>query len=113
MIEIERRQSTGHLSQVKADLVKRLRNYMQRWKYMKLGITTDPDGRASAHDSKEEWSKMVLLWETSSESKAREAERFLVERFKNSEQFENKRGGGGGAYTRDGWPCYLYVLLAN
>ncbi len=76
-------------------------------KRFKIGITNDPEGRASEYTRK--YSRMVVLFKTSSLTRIRNVERQMVDRYIDHPKNDNKVGGGGGDYGDS--PYFLYVVL--
>jgi hypothetical protein len=77
----------------------------------KIGITSNPDRRASvykAHGTRYE--EMVVLYQTSSKKNVREMEQILIHYFRENERIDNNNAGGGGLIDDDG-PYYLYITL--
>lgn len=73
---------------------------------LKIGITNQPDARASKYSIETDYDEMIVLFKSRSKSVIRFLEKFLIER--NWEIIDNEIGGGGGP-LREG-PFYLYVV---
>lgn len=78
---------------------------------MRIGITTDPARRWKAY-AKEGWSKMVVLYQTTSYRYCASIEDYLIRHAWNSKEEKtwNFRGGGGG--IKPGHDQYfVYVVV--
>lgn len=74
----------------------------------KIGVTTDAEVRAEAHEA-DGWESMFLVYRTSSKSRAGRVEKALIAACKDLERCENERGGGGGVID-DADEYLIYVL---
>jgi hypothetical protein len=106
---------SGHFNLVSDELKRRLSSYQRGKEKFKVGISVDPETRWTKHSrSQHQWSKMVVLYESSSHNIIGQAETELIQysqdRFPDSCQ--NKVSGGGGInepYLYEKF--YLYLLL--
>lgn len=74
----------------------------------KIGITNNPDRRASLYRSNGAvYHEMLVLYRTSSDSHVREMERFLCDYYSGCS--DNINAGGGGPSSEG--PYYLYVTI--
>ena len=71
----------------------------------KIGITNDPNARASKYGS--DYHEMIVLYKSDSLESVSEAERDLIDH--NEEITKNRIAGGGGNYGAP--PYYLYLVL--
>lgn len=104
---------TGHFSQVAESLRRALGQYASRNQHFKVGLTVDPETRWSQH-KKDGWSRLVVVYRTSSASYAATMEdELIIHGWQSSviaESWNQVRGGGG---LRQGYATYfVYVLLA-
>lgn len=99
----------GRLSTVTPSLRQSIAGFIRHNRYVKIGITSDPVGRADKHSAQNpNWERMVLLYESASINNVSTLEAEMVDHF--WDDVENEKGGGGGNYSDSG-PYYLYVLL--
>ena len=106
---------SGHVSSVIDDLKKKVSSYQRGKIKFKIGISVDPEVRWTKHRrSQHEWSKMVVLYESTSHDSISRAESDLIDYSlsKFPDKCQNKIGGGGGInepylYER----FYLYLLV--
>lgn len=97
---------TGHASGEFPVLRRKIRRYLNRGYSLKIGITSNPEGRWRKHSS--EYDRMVLLYKTKSRNYVTAMESDLIDAF--WDYCDNSIGGGGGS---DGGPPYwVYVVLA-
>lgn len=110
-IVVYRIEDTGHLNRLEARLRRRVGGFCRWWRWIKVGITTNPKLRAKQHFVKDpEWCELVVLWKTSSRKRAQDAESMLIDSNWGRANLDNQRGGGGGRNAEG--THYLYVLLA-
>ena len=111
--------STGHLCDVEPELRRALGQYARQHGHLKVGITVDPVKRFRDHQMEraqqaDSWSRMVVIYGTSSWDVARDAEARLV-RYAKSAGYEaevwNEAPGGEGRRPDPSKYCYVYVLL--
>ena len=109
MREVEYNYIGGHLNEVLESLNRTIGQYIRRHRTVKIGITgRNPQLRFNEHLKDRKWSRMVVIYKTSSENYVRTLESWLVEQHWND--VYNDTGGGGGKITEEG-DFYLYVLL--
>lgn len=109
-MEVEYWYLTGHPSDIRENLKRALGQYRRRATQHKVGATSDPETRVKAH-RQGAWSRMIVVYETTSLRYAAELEHDLIEQgWNNSEGSANDVGGGGG--LKAGYEkYYVYVLL--
>lgn len=107
-----RNDCTGHISTMIPSLRRALGQYSRYCKEYKIGLTTNPEQRWRTH-RRDGWIDMVLVYSTSSEVYAADAETLLIEHGWQAnympECWNSIRGGGG---KRSGYGrYYIYMLL--
>lgn len=84
--------------------------YRRNYKYVKIGITSDPERRFCEHKKswRFKWNKMVVVYRTTSIKNANEVEKWFIE---NRRDLVNEWGG----YSNmcDSQYYYAYFLLGN
>lgn len=84
--------------------------YRRNYKYVKIGITSDPERRFCEHKKscQFKWNKMVVVYRTTSIKNANEVEKWFIE---NRRDLVNEWGG----YSNmcDSQYYYAYFLLGN
>lgn len=75
--------STGHFTRIESELIRALGQYARHNDYVKVGITNEPERRWVEHQRErsqysDSWTKMVVIYETSSWANVTQAERKLV-----------------------------------
>lgn len=109
MKEVEYNYIGGHLNEVLESLNRTIGQYKRGHRTIKIGITgRDPQIRFNEHLKKRQWSRMVVIYSTSSENYVRTLEKWLVD--EHWDDVYNDTGGGGGKITKPG-NFYLYLLL--
>ena len=102
---------TGHYSELlAAQFRRRLAGYCRK-RSVYIGVTSDPETRERQHQ-KDGWERMILLWQTDSYSKAREAEKNLIAWARDKEKpvCNIKQGGGRlSEYAKQRY--YLYLMI--
>lgn len=103
---------TGHISNLISSLRRAYGQYRCNYDQIKIGLTVDPETRWRSH-AQQGWSRMVVIYSTSSPKYVAQVERLLIEHGWDTdfyEQCKNLIGGGGG--LRYGYPrYYIYVIL--
>ena len=99
---------TGHISEVETPLKRSVAAYLRHGYKVKIGITNNPEKRATKHSNKINWKRMVVKYKTSSIVNMNNMERILIDH--HWYDIENEIGGGGGPNGMNG-PYFLYVLL--
>ncbi|GFK92931.1 hypothetical protein NNJEOMEG_00759 [Fundidesulfovibrio magnetotacticus] len=83
--------------------------------HVKVGITNNPEVRASQHAADMTWGKMVVIYETTSLGYVRQVESQLVDHLRTrctaTCNGANAVGGGGGNYGEG--PYYVYILFSK
>ena len=110
---------TGHYSNVKDKVAKIVEKYLNKGYRVKVGITNRPCNRFKEHnydnlhgygskkDSNNMWSKMIVIYASSTAEYTRKMESYLIDKFRN--RVENSIGGGGGGIGSG--MQYVYILL--
>lgn len=100
---------TGMPSIVIKELNRSIGQYKRHWTDLKIGITgRDPNERFSEQLENYSWSKMVVLYRTSSQRNANILEKWLIET--HQRDLINQKPGGGSELAPFGHN-YLYILL--
>ena len=101
---------TGSRYVVPGLLARRLGQIIRYADYFKIGITGDLKARAYSH-GRDGWTKLTVVYESSSRANVRHVERELVDRF--SSRFPDKTWhacGGGGGPNHDGPKQFVYII---
>ena len=99
--------NTGWPSQIMSTLLRRVSQYRLYSPRLKIGITSNPEGRAYQYDYNFGiYDEMILIYSTSSDSNVRTLEAALIEYY--WDVCDNSIGGGGG--SRGLPPYYLYIV---
>lgn len=78
----------------------------------KVGITSDPEKRASGYRYNDpHFKEMVVIYKTSSDAVVRDIKGKLTDWFLEDNECHNERRGGGGPSGKP--PYYLYVVLCE
>ncbi|MYA62685.1 MAG: hypothetical protein F4X94_08955 [Dehalococcoidia bacterium] len=98
---------TGWPSQILSTLFRRVSQYRLYSPHFKIGITSNPEGRAYQYDYESGmYNEMIIIYKTSSDSSVRTLEADLIEYY--WDVCDNSIGGGGGG--RGLPPYYLYIV---
>ncbi len=103
-IEIDRQEEKGEHAE--GELVERIGLLALFSIRFKIGITNDPDERSKAY--KDDYDRMVVLFQTDDLDKIRQVEDDMIEKFKAESKNRNQIAGGGGDAGDP--PYYLYVV---
>ena len=100
----------GPLGRVQQGLRMAIGQHIRHNKTVYVGMTVDPKRRATQHSviflEEYGWSSLIVLWKTTSRSKAFEAENILIQQARRNAV--NVKSGGG--YPAEG-PYYIYVIV--
>lgn len=100
---------TGYPSNVVSSLNRRIGQYKRNYNYLKVGITgRPPTDRWNEHVRIRKWSRMIILYQTSSINFANTMETWLVDN--HWDDLVNQRRGGGSELSPTG-NNYVYLLL--
>lgn len=104
---------TGRYATVRPQLIRALGQYARAGKQFKVGVTVDPERRWREH-APDEWSEMVVMYQTSSANYVRQAEKDLIDRGWREKFADNSWNAapGGEGVRRGRSMYYVYVLLA-
>jgi len=108
---------SGHIDRVMA-LLKSDVDALQRYNYLKIVITTDPETRASKHGRSKihNWTDIHLIYSSSSHKFIQRAEKELIEYGNKTcpDAIVNRISGGGGINNPENFKqFYLYVLVKS
>ena len=99
---------TGKIDWVFESLNRSVGQYKRSYRYVKIGITNNPERRKNEHSqSNVKWEKMIVKYSTTSVKYINELEKMLIDQ--HWEFIENEVAGGGGPNGEG--PYYLYILL--
>ena len=100
----------GWPSQLDERMKRRIGAYTKNASAFKIGITNWPERRKREYErtNPRHYSKMIVLYSTSSRSNAGHMERQLINHNWDRLELRNEIGGGGGPYG-EGW-YYLYIV---
>jgi hypothetical protein len=108
-MNIEENYETGRPNEVFAILNHKIGQYKRNYKFVKIGITGQiPEERFEQHLKDYKWTKMVLIYKSSSINYCNQIEEWLVDY--HYDDLVNQRKGGGSQLRLDG-PNYVYVLV--
>ena len=105
--------STGHANRELPRLFQRLSGFMASWSNVYVGATSNPERRLGDHEFDWKWSKMELIYATSSLGSARLVERALIDHARSVRlrcEVANKLPGGEGLVDGAGYYA-IYLLL--
>jgi hypothetical protein len=106
---------TGGLSDVLPVLKRKVSSYQRGAVKFKIGISVDPESRWGSHkQSRHDWDKMIVIYQTSSHDYVCRAESGLIDfsAEKYSHKCQNKISGGGGINEPDSYGrFFLYMLI--
>jgi len=101
---------TGYPKDIICNLKRSITQYANNASCIKIGITNNPKIRWNRHKRNyPNWTKMVVVYETSSINFTRKIEAELIEWTWEREESENYIGGGGGNFA-EGYQ-YVYFLI--
>jgi len=101
---------TGKVEECYPHFNRSFAQYKRYYRYVKIGITGNPEQRARQHEIKEKkycWERMIVKYSTSSEKHAN----WIEGKYQEREDFANIWTGWS-HMTKDG-PYYVYILLGN
>ena len=98
---------TGPFGQIEGALRRKVGAYARHHEFIKIGATSHPARRERSH-RRNGWSKLILLWRTTSYRKAQEAEKMLTRWTWDKAEAEID-GGGGLSPDQDEYFIYLIV----
>lgn len=100
---------TGFPSNVVESLNRSIGQYKRNYNHLKVGITgRPPEERLREHLRTNTWSRMIILYQTSSINFANTMEQWLVDN--HWDDLVNQRRGGGSELSPNG-NNYVYLLL--
>jgi hypothetical protein len=106
---VEYNEVSGSLNNVIETLNRKIGQYKANHTKIKIGITgRDPQQRFNEHLKTISWSRMVVIYETSSHNFANTIEKWLVEQ--HFDELVNQKQGGGSELSYEG-KNYVYVLM--
>ncbi len=109
-IEVSYNYITGWVDECKPHFNRSIAQYKRYYKYVKIGITTDPDSRANQHEKCEatyKWERMIVIYKTASEKHANWIEGNYLDR----DDFVNQWPGW--SHMSPTGEYYVYLLLGN
>ena len=111
-MEVEYRYFLGQPSCVIPSLIRSVGQYHRNYRYVKIGITSDPERRFREHLGKEKkycWERMVVKYCTTSIRNANLIEDYFIN---NDERMRNIWTGKS-HMTQEVESYYAYILLGN
>lgn len=101
---------TGHLSEINSTLRRKVGQYTRYYTYIYIGATSNPKARAT-YWKKYGWSKLVILWRTTSYQQAKNAESKLIKWASDELAYEQRDGGGGLSPGKENY--FIYILVSD
>ncbi len=106
---VEYNEVSGSPNNVIETLNRKIGQYKANYTKIKIGITgRNPQHRFNEHLKNINWTRMVVIYETSSHNFANTIENWLVDQ--HFDELLNQKQGGGSELSYDG-QNYVYVLM--
>jgi hypothetical protein len=103
---------SGHIKSLIPSLRRALGQYTRYCRHFKIGLTSNPEQRWNAY-KRDGWSDMIVVYSTSSEKYAADAETLLIDHGLKDNyipQCWNRIRGGSGLASGYGWYC-IYIVV--